>query len=695
MAKKRIKRKNKTDYPGEMSFRRALGMNPTYYKNGGGYTLQRGGSLTTPTSASFLNRDRMRRGAVDEPSVFEDVMSGLYGVGEGLLDAATMGATDELTDMGFKALQGAAGTTGEAAQQQQGYAGVGNAVGAIGGAALGLASPEQAVTQSMKGAGKAVSGFSGSPEGDAAGQAIQQIPGLMGNFKGMKTFMASKGGRFRYQQGGQMLNQNLGLTEIGGPSHSQGGVTLPNNGMGPDVEVEGPETIYTPENYVMSEKIKASKKALKEAGIPEKYAGKSYADISKAIKKQAGDKLRPNDKLTLNYVDSEMKRLIKAHEIDRQLEEQKNIVATTPEEQQGGYNMYPDANSIAFPGSGSAQVVPTNNNDPIKVTGADGSQQMLVDQPIQTQAPFVEEKLRYGGKIKKQLGGKYFNQGIKNALDMGTPVDTSGLDSLAASMQPMKIPTSLEYSTTIPNTVDNNTSTKSKPKLPEIPEYNTSLDNYIAGGAGSMVGPLSNIAAAAFAPDPTYAAAPKLKRYDYTPVALQQAAGNQALANTREGFRRGAPTQGSYLSNMTVASPSMAMNLGDALAKTRYGIDTNNIGIANQEAQLAAAQAERNALLKDQSIANRWQLGMKGAEGIGKNIQGFSKDMGAKSMQDMLLNQMKTGDFSVIGYELVDGKIFPKFAPAGLATYNNGVITLTNGEKAKYNPETGTYETIE
>jgi hypothetical protein len=209
-----------------------------------------------------------------------------------------------------------------------------------------------------------------------------------------------------------MLNQNLGLTEIVGPSHAEGGVTLPNNGQVPDVEVEGPETIYTPENYVMSEKIKASKTALREAGISEKYAGKSYADISKAIKKQGGDKLRPNDKLTLNFIDSEMKKLIKAHDIDRQLQEQKNVVAASPEEQQAGYNMYPDANSIAFPGSGPTQVVPTNNNDPIMVTGADGSQQMLVDQPIQTQAPFVEEKMARGGQMIKRADGSYSRRGL-------------------------------------------------------------------------------------------------------------------------------------------------------------------------------------------------------------------------------------------------------------------------------------------
>lgn len=39
MAKKRIKkpvkRKKKSDYPGEMSFRKALGMNPVYMQTGG------------------------------------------------------------------------------------------------------------------------------------------------------------------------------------------------------------------------------------------------------------------------------------------------------------------------------------------------------------------------------------------------------------------------------------------------------------------------------------------------------------------------------------------------------------------------------------------------------------------------------------------------------------------------------------
>ena len=55
MAKRRIKkpvRKKKSDYPGEMSFRKALGMNPTYYQEGGNYNMQRASELGyTPDEA--------------------------------------------------------------------------------------------------------------------------------------------------------------------------------------------------------------------------------------------------------------------------------------------------------------------------------------------------------------------------------------------------------------------------------------------------------------------------------------------------------------------------------------------------------------------------------------------------------------------------------------------------------------------
>ena len=237
-------------------------------------------------------------------------------------------------------------------------------------------------------------------------------------------------------------------------------------------------------------------------------------------------------------------------------------------------------------------------------------------------------------------------------------------------------------------------STPANNTAPPLDPYESPMGNYIAGGVGSMLGPLANAAAAAFAPDPTYTAAPKLGRYDYTPVALQRAQANQAMANTRQAIRMGAPTQGSYLANVGVALPSAGANYGSQIAQTRYGIDAQNMGLANQEASLRAAQAEKNALMKDQSISKRWKLGMEAAAGTGRNIQGFSKDLAAKRMQDMMVNQLRTGDFSSIGYDLVNGKLVPKVAPAGLATYNDGITTLNNGQRIRFNPETEKYELL-
>jgi hypothetical protein len=408
----------------------------------------RGGSLTSAqdtAQAADLNQDVMRKD-VKKASVGEDFMAGLYGVGEGLLDTVTFGLTDELTDAGFKGLQAAAGhdINSDEAKRQAGIAGWGNVAGAVTGAIINPGAIGSAAEEGLEGIGTGIEGI--DPSSDIATGIGTSLKGMAGSKvlgglndkdkipEGMqgfsKLFMARNGGRFRYgyRGGGQMLNQNMGLTEIDGPSHEQGGVTLPNSGGRPDVEVEGPETIYTPENYVMSEKMKASKEALEYAGITGKaasrLAGKSYADLSKAIKSKAGDKLRPADPLSKKMLDKEMKRLMMAHEYDREAKRMKdeamrsqmmggsNVVAETPEERAGGYNMYPNAESIAFPGNGATSVVPTNNNDPIMVTGADGSQQMLTDEPIETEAPFIEQKMAQGGKMIKRADGSYSKRGL-------------------------------------------------------------------------------------------------------------------------------------------------------------------------------------------------------------------------------------------------------------------------------------------
>jgi hypothetical protein len=302
---------------------------------GGNLRYARGGSLTSAqdtAQAADLNKDIMRKD-IKKASVGEDFMAGLYGVGEGLVDTLTFGLTDDLTDAGFKALQAGAGhdVNSVEAKRQAGIKGWGNVGGAVTGAIINPASAFSAGQEGLEGIGQGIQGI--NPEDktlQAVGKGVEglgniQLPKGMESMEGMsKLFMARNGGRFRYgyQGGGHILNQNMGLTEIDGPSHEEGGVTLPNSGGRPDVEVEGPETIYTPENYVMSEKMKASLEALEFAGITGKsaksLAGKSYADLSKMVKSKAGDKLRPNDPLSKKMLDKEMKRLMRAHEYDRE-----------------------------------------------------------------------------------------------------------------------------------------------------------------------------------------------------------------------------------------------------------------------------------------------------------------------------------------------------------------------------------------
>ena len=399
---------------------------PTMRRFGGKLRYARGGSLTSAqdtAQAVNLNQDIVRKDQ-KKATVWEDIGAAAYAVGEGFVDTFSFGLTDDLTDAGFKALQAGAGhdVNSDEAKRQAGIKGWGNVAGAVTGALVNPASAFSAGQEGLEGIGQGIQGINPSNQSlQAVGKGVEglgniQLPKGMESMEGMsKLFMARNGGRFRYgyRGGGQMLNQNMGLTEIDGPSHEQGGVTLPNSGGRPDVEVEGPETIYTPENYVMSEKMKASKEALEYAGITGKaasrLAGKSYADLSKSIKSKAGDKLRPADPLSKKMLDKEMKRLMMAHEYDREAKRMKdeamrsqmmggsNVVAETPEQRAGGYNMYPNAESIAFPGNGATSVVPTNNNDPIMVTGADGNQQMLTDEPIETEAPFIEEKMAQGG----------------------------------------------------------------------------------------------------------------------------------------------------------------------------------------------------------------------------------------------------------------------------------------------------------
>jgi hypothetical protein len=115
-----------------------------------------------------------------------------YGIGEGLLDTITLGATDQLTDIGYTALQNVGGSSADERREQNSLRGYGTTAGAITGAVLtGGATTGSAIQQGAKGVGAGVS--QGSPDSKFAQGVGTYLP-LAGSIAGMAVGNAGYGG---------------------------------------------------------------------------------------------------------------------------------------------------------------------------------------------------------------------------------------------------------------------------------------------------------------------------------------------------------------------------------------------------------------------------------------------------------------------------------------------------------------------
>jgi len=116
-------------------------------------------------------------------SFWKSLGAGAYGLGEGLLDTITLGATDKLTDMGYEGLQRLGGSTADEIREQNSVRGYGTTAGAItGGILSGGAATGSAIQQGSKGLGAGVS--YGSPDSEFA-QAVGTYVPLAGSIAGM------------------------------------------------------------------------------------------------------------------------------------------------------------------------------------------------------------------------------------------------------------------------------------------------------------------------------------------------------------------------------------------------------------------------------------------------------------------------------------------------------------------------------
>jgi hypothetical protein len=359
------------------------------------------GSLSSPgVDTASLNKDRMK-----SKKTYLGGAAGVFaGMAAGLGDIIGLGPMiDKVNE------QQGIETSNEFDISRSVNAAVGGTAAGFFGVGQGSKAGQNAFNKQTKNLNKLTKQANKMGPADMMQPSAPTMPDVPGNQLDTGVNLARFGGMYR--DGGVMNNTgNLGLTDLKGPRHADGGIALND-----DVEVEGEETIYTPERYVFSEVMKASKDALKEAGLSPSYAGRSYSSLSRSFKNSVDTLRGSEDKLAQRAVDQKLKKLIDAHEVDREIKRQreaKNVVAQTKAERAGGYNMFPNAQSIMFPGQGPANVVPADNQMPIEVTGADGSQQILTDSPIQTQAPFMERKMKKGGKMIKRADGSYSRRGL-------------------------------------------------------------------------------------------------------------------------------------------------------------------------------------------------------------------------------------------------------------------------------------------
>jgi hypothetical protein len=123
--------------------------------------------------------------------VWRSIGAGAYGVGEGLLDTLTMGATDQLTDLGYEGLQKLGGSSADEIREQNSVRGYGTTAGAItGGILSGGATTGSAIQQGAKGVGAGVG--QGSPDSKFA-QAVGTYVPLAGSISGLAVGNAGYG----------------------------------------------------------------------------------------------------------------------------------------------------------------------------------------------------------------------------------------------------------------------------------------------------------------------------------------------------------------------------------------------------------------------------------------------------------------------------------------------------------------------
>jgi hypothetical protein len=294
--------------------------------------------------------------------ILKQVAAGAYGVGEGILDTVTMGATDQLTDKGFEALTKAGNKNIDLSnpddvkflKNQQKVKGYTNTAGAVGAgiytgnvqgaikqgtkglntafqATDGLSDDFKQVSQGVTGIAGVASGFAGELNSDSfnadaiAGNGAAGFGKQVGKFSPLgNQAMGMIGGNQQplWQQGDVMQEIANNKSKFNQANYSQNSLTYAQGGNLVEVNeggtheespydgvdlgdglVEENETLNInpttkKPEYVFPDRT-GPKDLLKALGIKAKVGDQSFADLSKKYKKRFTGK-RPNDPISKN-----------------------------------------------------------------------------------------------------------------------------------------------------------------------------------------------------------------------------------------------------------------------------------------------------------------------------------------------------------------------------------------------------------
>lgn len=136
------------------------------------------------------------------------------------------------------------------------------------------------------------------------------------------------------------------------------------------------QTLENKQDYVFSNRMKPSDKALESVDIASKNKGKSYADIAKELYKEA--KERPNDPITRNTINANLGKLRDLQEVDRAKKEMREARKAMAKGMAGmmgnGMNPAQDVNQMQDPSM--TQQVPQEQSQDLSMYNRSGNEMM-------------------------------------------------------------------------------------------------------------------------------------------------------------------------------------------------------------------------------------------------------------------------------------------------------------------------------